>query len=334
MIVVCIGILSVFSMICGHVFKIHRWELLISVYETPSFSSLLKALSLGHCLNAVLPVRLGDIVSIYVSGKKLKNGCSFSLATVFVNLYIDLLSVSMIFLGLAMIGKGGHQLQVTARWYMLLLIIAVPLSVICAYCRRSIKKMISVAAKIFNESIEFRILYITYLTIASVKDIALKIDKKRFILYTAGMWSSYVASYIIFAEMIQRIGFHYTTSDVFTVLFSGFGLYHMERGIFPVWAVYILMPLILCLIWAVGMEKKEAEANGRFVLPQMSRSDRLAFLRTYYANDDKSHLQAYLEINKDAAVVEDRSAGSNASTVVILKDGKMYFRKYAFEEDG
>lgn len=334
MILVYIGILSIISMICGHLFKIRRWGLLISVYETPSFSNLLKALSLGHCLNAILPVRLGDFVSIYISGKKLKNGCSFSLATLFVNLYIDFISVSMMFFGMAVIGKGGHQLRVIARWYMLLIVIVIPVTIICAYCRREIKKMISIGSKIFNEDIEFRILYITYLAIASVKDIVQRIEKKRFIFYTVGMWVSYVVSYVLFAETIQRMGFDYTTSDIFTALFSGFILCHMRRGIFPVWMVYIMLPLLLCLLWAVVMERKETEVNGRFILPQMSKSDRLAFLRTYYTNDDRAHLQTYLEINEDVIVVEDRSAGSNASTIVILKNGKMYFRKYAFDEDG
>lgn len=328
-----IGILSVLSMICGHIFKIQRWRLLISLYEIPSFGNLLEALSLGHCLNAILPVRMGDIVSVYVSGRKLKNGCSFSFATILVNMYIDFLSVSFMFLGLSLIGKGGHQLQVITRWYILLLTIVIPLTIICICFRRSIKKMISLAARIFNERIEFRILYITYLTIASVKDIAKKINKKSFLLYTAGMWCCYVSSYIIFAEMIQRMGFGYTTSDVFTLLFSGLGFYHMEADMIPIWAVYILAPFLLCLVWAICTEKKEKNANGRFILPQMSKSDRLAFLRTYYKNDDKSHLQAYLDINEDVAVVEDSSAGSNASTVLVLKDGKMYFRKYAFDED-
>ena len=34
-------------------------------------------------------------------------------------------------------------------------------------------------------------------------------------------------------------------------------------------------------------------------------------------------------------VIEDNSAGSNASTVLVMKpDGEMYYRKYAFDEDG
>ena len=41
--------------------------------------------------------------------------------------------------------------------------------------------------------------------------------------------------------------------------------------------------------------------------------------------------KAYLELNHGVTVVKDNSSGSNASTVKVLKQNKMYFRKYAFD---
>lgn len=335
MIVVLLMVIAVTFMVCGHIFKVRRWGLLISVYEYPSSGNLLTALSLGHSLNAVLPIRVGDLLRVFYAGKKLKNGYSFSIATVLVDLYIDLISVGAMFFGLSLIGKGGEHLQLIAHRYMIGFVVIIPLTILCFLYRKHLKKGISAIALIFNERIEFRILYISYLAIASLKDIFQKINKGKFVIYTFVMWGSYVVSYIVFAEAIQRTGFHYTTSDVFTTLFSGASMYKVEARSVSLWAIFIMFPLAICLICSfIARKKTSQEPEKRFILPQMNRSDRLAFLRTYYSEDNRAHLQSYLKINKDAVVLEDNSAGSNASTVVVMKDEKMYFRKYAFDEDG
>ena len=73
----------------------------------------------------------------------------------------------------------------------------------------------------------------------------------------------------------------------------------------------------------------------RQTLPQINSRERLAFLKTYFSNENRENIKAYLEINKDVSIIEDISAGSNASTLLIMKkDGKLFFRKYAFNDDG
>ena len=68
---------SVICMFIGHIFKVKRWALFISVYEEPSESNLLRAMILGHTLNAILPVRIGDAVRVFCAGKRIKNGYLF-----------------------------------------------------------------------------------------------------------------------------------------------------------------------------------------------------------------------------------------------------------------
>ena len=90
-------LLSIFFMIMGHIFKIKRWGLLISVYEKPVEYNLLNAMTLGHTLNTIFPIRIGDIIRIIWTGKKLKNSYSFSLATVIADLYVDFITVGAVF---------------------------------------------------------------------------------------------------------------------------------------------------------------------------------------------------------------------------------------------
>lgn len=99
----------------------------------------------------------------------------------------------------------------------------------------------------------------------------------------------------------------------------------------------MLLPLGICCIFSLlfyFLSKKE-NFYYRQTLPQINSRERLAFLKTYFSNENKENIKAYLEINKDVSIIEDISAGSNASTLLIMKkDGKLFFRKYAFNDDG
>ena len=149
------------------------------------------------------------------------------------------------------------------------------------------------------------------------------------------MWLGYILAYVFFAEALQSKGLRYTTSEVFATLFSGGTVYKVNNGVDVImWLLFLLLPLVICLFISKIRSKKNKVLVRRLILPQMSKSDKLAFLRTYYEEENREHINLYLEINKDVSVVEDNSAGSNASTVVILKDEKLYFRKYAFDADG
>lgn len=330
-------VVAVVCMVIGHIFKIKRWGLFISVYEEPSEANLLNAMTIGHTANAICPIRIGDIIRICWAGRGLKNGQSLSLATVVADLYVDLITVGAMFFGLSLIGKGGEKLQEMSMFYGQAFLAIIPLTIFSILCRKTIKRIIRAVASIFNEKLELKILYVSYLCIASLKDIVRKINRAKFVMLSIGIWLFYVLSYVIFAEAVQRYGFYYSTSDVFTELFSGLSLYHIEKDLVLFWSAYLLLPLAIC--WFISMILKLREkgkiTEGRLALPQMNHSDRLAFLKTYYEDEKREHIQAYLDINKDVTVVEDNSAGSNASTVLVMNsDGEMFYRKYAFDQDG
>lgn len=336
MMVIALWIIAVLFMVAGHIFKVKRWGLFISVYEEPSEANLLIAMTFGHTLNTVLPFRIGDIIRAVWSGRKMKNGYSFSIATVLVDLFVDVLTVGCMFFGLSIIGKGGERLLEAAHAYAILFGIALVLLALSIPLRKYVKRFIRFIARIFNDNIEFQILYVSYLCITSLKDIALKISKVRFILLSIGIWGSYVISYIVFAEAVQRYGFFYTTSDIFTLLFTGASFYKVEKALIPFMGGYLLLPLLICWLISICLkDKKKVEEHYHNPLPQMNQSDRMAFLKTYYEDEKREHIQAYLVLNQDVTVIEDNSAGSNASTLLVIDNaGDMLYRKYAFDEDG
>ena len=330
-------LLSIFFMIMGHIFKIKRWGLLISVYEKPVEYNLLNAMTLGHTLNTIFPIRIGDIVRIIWAGKKLKNSYSFSLATVIADLFIDFITVGAIFFFSIITRRGIYYLEKISYFYAFIFIFIIPITFFVIICKKYIKLFVKNIASIFNERIELFLLYITYLCFTSIKDIFQKINKLKFFFLTFGIWTSYIMSYSLFTKFMQNIGYNYTIFDIFSKLFSGASLYNVEKKILPFWIVYLLLPLGICWIFSLLLYilfKKE-NFYYRQTLPQINSREKLAFLKTYFSNENRENIKAYLEINKDVSIIEDISAGSNASTLLIMKkDGKLFFRKYAFNDDG
>ena len=330
-------LLSIFFMIMGHIFKIKRWGLLISVYEKPVEYNLLNAMTLGHTLNTVFPIRIGDIVRIIWAGKKLKNSYSFSLATVIADLYIDFITVGAIFFFSIISRKGIYYLEKIPYYYAFIFIFIIPITFLVIMWKKYIKSFVKKVASIFNERIELSLLYITYLCFTSIKDIFQKINKLKFIFLTFGIWTSYIISYSLFAKFMQKKGENYSIFDIFSKLFSGASLYNIEKKILPYWIIYLLLPLGICLLFSLVLYVLVKKENFyyRQTLPQINSRERLAFLKTYFSNENRENIRAYLEINKDVLIIEDISAGSNASTLIIMKkDGTLFFRKYAFNDDG
>ena len=321
----------------GHIFKIKRWGLLISVYEKPVEYNLLNAMTLGHTLNTVFPIRIGDIVRVMWAGKKLKNSYSFSLATVIADLYIDFITVGAIFFFSIISRKGIYYLEKIPYYYAFIFIFIIPITFLVIIWKKYIKLFVKKVASIFNERIELSLLYITYLCFTSIKDIFQKINKLKFIFLTFGIWSSYIISYSLFAKFMQKKGENYSIFDIFSKLFSGASLYNVEKKILPYWIIYLLLPLGICLLFSLVLYVLVKKENFyyRQTLPQINSRERLAFLKTYFSNENRENMRAYLEINKDVLIIEDISAGSNASTLIVMKkDGTLFFRKYAFNDDG
>ena len=325
--------IAIFGMVFGHVCKAKRWGLLISVYETPLHKNLLGALAVGHAINALLPFRIGDVVRVGLSGKRLTNGYPLAIATVIADLYVDFICVGIMFFILALLNKGGASLLNVAEGYLILSIVIITVTFLCVVFRKLLKKIIQKAASIFNENFEFRVLYITYLTIASLKDIYTNISKVSFFTYSLGMWIGYLISYVSFAEAIQRIGFSYTASDVFTTIFSGPTFKHTELSGSLIIGAYLIIPLGLCWVYSF----MPSANNGRITrptLPHVNQAERSTFLKMYYSDENRQNLKLYLEMNQDVVVIYDNSAGSNATTITALKNDKLFYRKYAFNVDG
>lgn len=331
----CLFSLAVLLMVLGHIFKAKRWALFISVYEKSNTLNLLNALSIGHILNSVLPIRIGDVFRIFYAGKKLKNGKSFSFATVVADLYVELLTVGFIFIILSCNYKEKTDLEFVKNIYIFSCLATILITIFACIFRKAIKLFIAKIASVFNAKIEFNILFASYLALASIKDIVLKINKYKFIFYTIIMWIGYLTSYYVFSLALKNVTPNYNFADIFVSFFTGINLYSINNEFFLLWSGYLILPLLITFLCSILVKERQDDVeNYKSTLPQLNESDKLAFLKTYYAEENRDALRTYLEINNDVTILEDKSAGSNASTLLVMaNNGEMFFRKYAFNDD-
>ena len=90
-------IIAIVLVCLAHFIRTLRWELFVKTYEKPNTKNLLQSLSIGYFINSFIPFKAGDLVRAWISGRKMKNGRGFALATVIVDRYLDILVVGILF---------------------------------------------------------------------------------------------------------------------------------------------------------------------------------------------------------------------------------------------
>lgn len=320
----------------GHWIKARRWSVILSVFEPAGVSRLLGCMAVGQAVNMVVPFRLGDLLRTYLAGKQLKNGFVLALASVAADIFTDLVTVGLAFVTLFALGIHRDIVGGMALRYGLLSFCAVAAALVVFLNKRRVKAMTQRFSALFNPQIEQRILIASYTALTSVKDMLRRKNLLRMLALTAGVWLCYFLAYDIFALFLQRMGYDFTLTGVFSTIFSMSGssllleLLRSQRTMrWLLWfLVFLCVPmLLLSAASLLGGGKRSDERHS--ILPQMKEADRLAFLKLYFTDRDPEYIQRYLSINQDVSVLEDRSAGSDATTLLCMKDGEMFYRKYA-----
>lgn len=345
--------LGIVALLVGHIFKVLRWKQSIEIYEEPNIKSLLRSLSIGYMINFCLPFRLGDIVRAIIASRKMKNGISFSVATVIVDRYFDVIVVGFIYLIFSFTGLSTSISFDSSIFYISLTVSLLFLSIIFVKYSKYPKVIMKKVSSLFNESIQLKILYFGWSIISTFKDIYAKLNRKLLLLNTIGMWLFYLISYYLFSEFVKLLGNKLSMIDVFNMLFSRNNVdastiqitQNMNNLIFvfPTYiAIYLISPLII--LWIFSLIHVNLKWHGEVInnnlnnqylklLPHINSKERLDFLEAYFSGGGREYFNVYLEINRDVNIIEDYSAGSNATTMLCLDNKQTFYRKYAFGDD-
>lgn len=338
-------IIAIIALLLGHIVKVYRWRLFIELYEKPSISMLMKSLSVAHAINFVIPLHVGDLYRIIYSGRKMTNGIKFSLATIIVEHYIDLIVLALI---CAVLFAIGHNTIGTMILLMTLATTAVFLTVVSMKWDSRSKHMIVSFSEVFNPKIELSILGFIWTFVSIFKKLISSLSKTMVVLSTGLMWVLYMASYWCIAEALQSIGVFVRLRDVVDIFFNrssiiGNSLYGCGGDTMTVYlylSAYVLSPLLIIYLASYGFGQKKSadtaqDAMSSSVIPHVNSRDALAFLETFFkGNLEGAYLKGFLEVNKDVSILEDHSAGSNAVTLLCTNGTQTFYRKFAIGADG
>lgn len=340
-------IIAIVLVCLAHFIRTLRWELFVKTYEKPNTKNLLQSLSIGYFINSFIPFKAGDLVRAWISGRIMKNGRGFALATVIVDRYLDILVVGILF---AIFSAFNLDSADSVWFYMFLAVGVLAVTLLVYILRGYVKRILKNIAGIFNAGIEIRLLRFFWSLIWSFKDIFKKISKTRLLLETLGMWILYLASYYCFAAFLSHQGSNVNWLDVFYMLFTknsihvgSLGAITFTQGMMNtqmIWTgIYLFAPIVILFVISLCLKSKDdemldSEEEYLNLIPQLDENERLNFLETYFSNERREYIESYLKINQNILIIRDYSAGSNATTMLCMNNGKNFFRKYAFGADG
>ncbi len=334
-----IFIVSILFLVLGHYIKVLRMKKFIEIYEQPNDKNLIQALSLGYFVNFFLPFKfIGEFFRAWFQGKKMKNGISFGLATVIIDRFLDILTVIIIFIFLYLIGFKNETIKSSITFYAIFGILIVTFLALLNNnkFRNVIKKIIINFSKIFNDNIKLKILKISWYVILSFKNLIKRIDKIKILLYSILSWGCYLLSYALFAKALQLFNLNIDAVDIFIGLFSANNLMiSIGKLSFSniLLCIYIISSTFILYFISFFAKNKNFSKEYYELLPQLNYNDKLNFLEGYFSSKNGTYFNNYIRINQDISIIKDYSAGSNATTMLCEKNGKMFFRKYSIGED-
>ena len=337
-----IFIISIILLSIAHYIKIIRQSQFIEIYERPPKDILSKSLSITFILNLIFPFKIGNIFRIIYTGKHLKNGKSFSFATIIVDILLDFFTITIFYCLFSLFNKELINNTITYLSIVALIVVACILMIIL---KKQIKKIILSISCIFNDRIQLNILKTSWYTIISFKDMFKRINKGKLIVTTLLSITCYLSSYYLLVFFLQSLDFNISFMKIFEMLYGSNNIIHSSIYVFYKYfdlkgllylLIYVSLPIIIIYISSYFYKKhpsKSKKSSYIELLPHINQHDRLVFLNKYFNAEKSNYINSYIDINRDVSIIQDYSAGSNATTMLCRKENKNFYRKYSIGKD-
>ena len=180
-------------LLLGHVCKARRWQLLVRIYESTPLTTLLQSLATGYMVNFYVPLHLGDLLRIWTAGRRMENGLGFAASTVIVDRVLDVLVMTGIF-GVFSLLRPDAAVNLAAQRYLVMLAVLLVFITLAACFSQAFKRLARTVCAIFNERIQYQLLFFAWSLISSFKALWQRVPKGRLLCDTLAMWSAYLCS--------------------------------------------------------------------------------------------------------------------------------------------
>lgn len=322
-------------LLLAHAVRAFRWSLLFPRGRAETDQrGLLISLGLGYAVNAIVPLRLGEIVRSAFAARLRNARFAEVMATVVAERLSDLLLVTAFVLGLSL-ASGDRSLPAIAAVYAL---VFGGFAAFAVVLRRSapLRRLLWAAVGIFNTRIRLGIADFTWSTAEIL--VGGTIVRWQFSVATAIMWSAYFASYAAFAAAIDR-----PVLDVIqSLLLSPFSTLGAGSAnpltATPALQLFVLAPVAIIILTLLVSEGRFSRSR-RFALrgpgPHFASRTRYRnltgyddFLDALFTNSRHSISAFGTRAVDDCVVHGFFHGGSDALTALVETPDQMLIRKF------
>ena len=334
--------LATLLLLAAHMVRAVRWGFLFPKTRAgANRAGLLVGLSIGYAINALVPLRIGEVFRALVAKKLRGDRLAEVLATILVERITDLLVLALVFTATWRLAADPQESLRTAALFAAVGL-AIAGTVLALRWSRRLRSLLWKVAGLFNPRIRVGLADLSW----SAGEIlaGLSVAGWRFTLTTVAMWSLYAASFAVFARaagsslagVADALLLHPLASPTLTrtaANLDGIGLY-----------AFIIAPILLILLldWLA-----RATNIARVVRPLLdlgksgrashfARSDRFRaedgytdFLDALFSNSRRAVSGFGMRAVDDCVVHRFYHGGSEALTALVETETGLLIRKFA-----
>jgi hypothetical protein len=356
-------LLSIFAAVgvqlIGHVLRAMRTKLFIDQAAKSSIQFQFGALSMGYLFNALLPFRIGELIRALVIAKRLHISFLYTFVSIIIERSTDIFFLSVLIL------IGGLVIGSAISWGLIIVALAgIILSsvillglVLLKNENKYLLVLINWFAHFFNDAIANRIRFKAWSLIFGLQSF---FDDgtlvRRYVIYALASWACYLASiFIVIAALLNLSGLlqvivvgvspyviSFNPLDVNAyqqlVLLMPIAIdaYNLDMYARIIWAVLVLpmasIGLIALLLYRPGTKQTAQTIQTDPYVNKLMRhrdisQDFPSFLASYFSGNDLARILHKIEVSGDLSLVRYFKGGSDAITVLVLADNKLFVKK-------
>lgn len=347
--------------IVGHIFRAKRTKLVIDQAASSSVRFQFLNLSIGYLFNALLPLRLGEIVRAYLISKRLRISLLYTFIAIVIERMSDVIFLSFIvIIGSVLIGgEVATNIALIACMAGALAGAILLFLLLLKQENKYILSIISSTSRIFNDSISNSIKFKVWSLIFGLQNFFNNSKlTRRYLYYATVSWLCYfISAFMIIIPLLSL-------TDISQIVITGVSpyiislpslspldssSYYQLAQLLPIhitsdnldlyakviWAVLIL-PMasvgIVSLIFYKVTKKVSTDSPLNSYSNKLLRYEDIsqefpAFLDTYFKGHSLSKVLHKIEVNGDLSLVRFFKGGSDAVTVLALHNNSLFVKK-------
>jgi hypothetical protein len=305
---------------------------MINPYTNTSISRLYSSVAVGYIINAIIPIKIGDLIRSLVATDKKSKNFLILFSGILVERLFDIFIISFFIIPTIFLTNSNDPLRNKLEIYLVILITLALIIYFLVEGNYIIKKTIYRISSYFARDVQVLILRSFYYVQRIAKDIFKSSNKLKFAIYTIAMWAVYILGY--YSLTYQR-DMNFTTRSIIEYFINLsrpikndklpiFSLENLTINLYP----NLLLFLIASFLFVTSRRRTRSELiNVGFI----NSLDELNFYKKYFNSKISNWQHGYLA-QKNTKILKDYSGLSGATTLLIERQyGEKVYKKHAVE---